>query len=99
MKKRHNPRNFLRLLVLWLCLASLIALPISNGISTSALRFLEIDLEDYDISDEMDPDDDFVIFPIRAVEITGLGPSKPRTINWDFPSAFLPPDSPPPKQS
>lgn len=99
MKKRHPSRNRLAILVLWFCLASLVALPISNGISPSALRFYEIDLQDSDPFDQTDTDDDLLVLFIEGLATTGLGSSKPQTINLDFPSAFLPPDSPPPKYS
>ena len=63
------------------------------------LEFFEIDLEDYDTFDETDTDDDFLVLSLGRAAIVDSWHSKLRTINLDFPSAFLPPDSPPPKQS
>ncbi len=58
-----------------------------------------MDLEDYGMTDETDTDDDFWVSSTEGIEVTSLGLSKLQTINLDFPSAFLPPDSPPPKRS
>lgn len=99
MKKRHDPRNALVTLILWLCLGSLVILPIVNGISPSTPGFLEIDLEDYDTFDETDTDDDFLVSPFERAAILGSWHLKLRTINLDFQSALLSPDSPPPKQA
>jgi hypothetical protein len=84
-------------LMLWLCIGSLIVLPVLTGDSSCAPRFAEIDLENYDPLNPLETDDDLFILFITGGIATGLTFSESRAQELDFQAAFLSPDSPPPK--
>ena len=83
--------------MLWLCIGSLIVLPVLSGGSSFAPRFSEIDLENYEPFDPLETDDDLFVLFVTGAIATGLIFSKSQAQALDFQSAFLSPDSPPPK--
>ncbi len=84
------------MLILCLCLGSLVILPIIAGIGSDMPGISEIDFEN---SDPIEFDDDFLVLQIANVATITLISSEQRASYLDFQSAFLAPDSPPPKHA
>lgn len=84
-------------LVLYLCLGSLVLLPVLLIVGTSTPSIHAIDLENSSSFDSSEFDDDFFVLLVGELTIAVSIFSKFRGINLDFQSAFLSPDSPPPR--
>lgn len=99
MTVRHGFRISLTPLILWLCLGSLVILPVVNENNLWISGISEFDIENSNILDPTETDDDFLVFSMTG--IVGVIPvfSQPQTTKLNFQSACLAPDSPPPKYS
>jgi hypothetical protein len=97
MTKHYDSRNSWVTLILCFCLGSLLVSPLlfTGGISAPSLY--GIDLENSSGFDESDIDDDFSTSAVVDLMIAGLILSRFRSMYLAFASAFLSPDSPPPK--
>ena len=99
MIKQRSSRNSSVTLILYLCLGSLVILPLLIAVGLSKPEISEIDLRDYHMLDQLEFDEDFIIVTIMGTTIADQRFSKSRLINLDFQTACLSPVSPPPKHS
>ena len=83
--------------MLCLCLGSLFILPMLFAVGMSVPNIPVIDLENSSEFDESEFDDDFFVLAVVELKVAASIFSRFRAINLDFQSAFLAPDSPPPK--
>lgn len=97
MIKQYASRISWITLVLYLCLGSLVLLPVLLIVGTSTPSIQAIDLENSSSFDPSEFDDDFFVLLVGELTIAVSIFSKFRGINLDFQSAFLSPDSPPPR--
>jgi hypothetical protein len=97
MIKWSSLRISLTALTLWLCIGSLIVLPIMSEDGSRASMFSIIDFENYDPSYQTETDDDLFALLITGLGMAGLFFSKSWMRDLSFQSAFLSPESPPPK--
>ena len=84
-------------LLLCLCLGSLAVSPLLFIVGTSVPSIYGIDLETSSGFDESEVDDDFSVPTVVDLTIASLIFSRCRSMHLNFKSAFLSPDSPPPK--
>jgi hypothetical protein len=96
IKQQHSRIPWVTL-ILCLCLGSLTVLPLVFIVGPSALGIYGIDLENSSSFNESEFDDDFSVPPVVDITTSGLIFSRFRSIHLAFQSAFLSPDSPPPK--
>jgi len=96
MNKQHDSRIPWVTLILCVCLANLVILPILLIVGTSVPSIPGMDFGNSNYSDQTEADDFFTL-PITTLTIAGFIFSKFSAINLDFQSAFLSPDAPPPK--
>ncbi len=99
MINRRSSRLSLVALILCLCLGSLVILPMLNAAGLSVPEISGVDVGNYNLHDQVEFDDEFFIITINDTTITDLFLSKPRPMNLEFQTAYLPPVSPPPKYS
>lgn len=97
MIKQHSPRISLVTMILCICLGSLIILPILNVVGLSVPEISGVDLGIYNLLDQVEFDEEFIIGTIIGTTIAYLFFSKSRLMNLDFHTAYLSPVSPPPK--
>ncbi len=97
MTKHSDSRNSWVTLILCFCLGSLLVPPLLFIVGASASSVYEIDLENSSGFDESEFGDDFFVPTVVDLTIARLKFSRFRSIHLAFQSAFLPPDSPPPK--
>jgi hypothetical protein len=94
--KQHRSRiPWVRLIVCF-CLGSLVVSPLLFIVGTSAPGIYGIDFDNssgFDASEF----DDFFVLPVVDLTIAYFAFSRFGSMNFDFQSAFLLPDSPPPK--
>ena len=99
MIMQRSSRTSLVTLILWLCLASLVILPMLNAVVLSVPKISEVDLENYSLLDQVEFDEEFFIGTIIGTTIADLFFSKSRLMSLEFKTASLSPVSPPPKHS
>jgi len=99
MSKQRSSRISLVTLVLCLCLGSVAILPMLNVVGLSVPEISGVDLGNYNLLDQVEFDEEFLIGTNIGITITGLFFSKSRPMNLDFRAACLSPVSPPPKHS
>jgi len=99
MINQRSSRNTLVTLILYLCLGSLVILPLHIAVGLSAPEISGVDLRDYNLLDQVEFDGDFFIVTIMGTTIADQYFSKSRPMNLDFQTACLSPVSPPPKHS
>jgi len=99
MINQRSSRTSLVTLILYLCLGSLVILPLLIAVGLSVPEISEIDLRDYHMLDQLEFDEDFIIVTIMGTTIADQFFSKSRLMNLDFQTACLSPISPPPKHS
>ena len=99
MANKLSSRIFLVSLIVCLCLSSLIILPMINVAGLFVPEISEADPETYNLFDQSDFDEEYFIVLVLCVTATGLIFSRSRPMDLDFQSAYLSPDSPPPKHS
>jgi hypothetical protein len=87
----------LAILILWAGLACLVISAISNPFDLSMAGILEIDSENYDLFDQLESDDDFLLVTMFAAATANLLLSKAGAMSLYFRIAHLSPLSPPPK--
>ena len=99
MIKQRSSRISLVTLILFLCLGSLVILPMLNVVGISVPEISGGDLENYNLLDQVEFNEELLIGTIIGTTIADLFFSKPRPMNLDFQIAYLSPVSPPPKHS
>ena len=97
MIKQYRLRISWVTVILSFCLGSLVIAPLLCIIGTPAPSSYGIDLENSSDFDESEFDDDFSVTTVVDLTLTGLISSRFRSMHLAFQSAFLSPDSPPPK--
>jgi hypothetical protein len=74
-------------------------MPILNVVGLSVPEISGVDLGNYNLLDQVESDEEFIIGTINGTTIADLFFSKSRLMNLDFQTAYLSPVSPPPKHS
>jgi hypothetical protein len=96
---QRSYRISLAALICCLCLGSLVAMPMINAFSTSALEISEIDAENNGPSSQTEFGEEFLFETIVGAIIAYLFFSKSKSMSPDFRTAYLSPHFPPPKYS
>ena len=97
MTKQCNSRISLVILILCLCLGNLVILPMLDVFSLSMLEIYGVDIENYNLLDQIELDEEFFIGAIFGSTIADIFITKSRLMSLDFKTASLSPVSPPPK--
>ena len=99
MIKERSFRISVVTLILFLCLGSLVTLPMLNVVGLSVPEVSEVELGNYNLLDQIESDEEIFIGTIIGMAIAYQFFSKSRPMNLDFQTATLSPASPPPKHS
>jgi hypothetical protein len=99
MIKQRNSRISLVTLILCLCFGSLAILPMLNVAGLSVPEIAGVDLGNYNLFDQFEFDEEFIIAKIIGTTVAALLFLKSRPMNLGFQTTYLSPVSPPPKHS
>ena len=99
MIRQRSSRIPLETLILCLCLGGLVISPMFGIIRVSVPGIYGIDLENYNLLEQIEFDEEFLIDAIHGLALVGLFFLKFKPMHLDFRTACLSPIAPPPKRS